>query len=152
MRQGEVRSAPVESYERQEVLTELLAFEAPYLEERCLIKEIVGSKAEYDLLFTEVKKYLWLAVNHETNLTMFSLRVDEVWHQFILFTRQYSEFCERFFGKYVHHLPESSFIPRNRTPREEFETIYGANLGSVPSVWKEDVFGETCGPTGSCRN
>ena len=31
--------------------------------------------------------------------------VDLAWHEFILFTRYYSEFCKKHLGKYIHHNP-----------------------------------------------
>lgn len=33
--------------------------------------------------------------------------IDKVWHQHILFTRTYSEDCQRIFGRYIHHDPAS---------------------------------------------
>jgi len=34
-----------------------------------------------------------------------SVAVDEAWHEFILMTRQYSDFCHHAFGRYLHHAP-----------------------------------------------
>ena len=31
--------------------------------------------------------------------------VDELWHEFILYTRQYDRFCKRAFGGFFHHTP-----------------------------------------------
>lgn len=31
--------------------------------------------------------------------------VDELWHNFILYTRNYQQFCKRAFGHYLHHTP-----------------------------------------------
>jgi len=31
--------------------------------------------------------------------------VDQVWHEHILFTREYRDFCKKHFGKYVNHAP-----------------------------------------------
>lgn len=132
-------------------LGELLDFEAPYVLERLLKRGIVKDREEYEHLFAEMKKYLWLTANYASGLSMFSLRVDEIWHQFILFTKQYHDFCERFFGRYMHHLPESSYIPRQHTSRQDFERLYEMHFGAISGVWREDTFGDTCGPTGACR-
>ncbi len=35
--------------------------------------------------------------------------IDIVWHAFILHTKEYAEFCGKFFGRFVHHLPPSEF-------------------------------------------
>lgn len=31
--------------------------------------------------------------------------VDDLWHEFILYTRQYQSFCARAFGRFLHHAP-----------------------------------------------
>lgn len=31
--------------------------------------------------------------------------VDDFWHEHILFTKQYMEFCQEHFGEYIHHQP-----------------------------------------------
>ncbi len=31
--------------------------------------------------------------------------VDDLWHEFILFTRLYGAFCQRYFGRMIHHQP-----------------------------------------------
>lgn len=38
-------------------------------------------------------------------VSMPSQAVDELWHDFILSTRHYREFCRRAFGRYLHHHP-----------------------------------------------
>jgi hypothetical protein len=38
-------------------------------------------------------------------LGMPSRAVDAAWHEFILHTREYTAFCKRAFGHYLHHLP-----------------------------------------------
>lgn len=34
--------------------------------------------------------------------------VDEAWHEFILHTKSYSEYCTHRYGRFIHHLPNSS--------------------------------------------
>ena len=34
--------------------------------------------------------------------------VDEAWHEMILMTRHYTSFCDRAFGRYLHHNPDST--------------------------------------------
>ncbi|HCS91186.1 MAG: hypothetical protein N838_12120 [Thiohalocapsa sp. PB-PSB1] len=38
-------------------------------------------------------------------LAMPSQAVDLLWHEFILFTRQYQEFCQMALGRFLHHTP-----------------------------------------------
>ena len=37
-----------------------------------------------------------------------SKAVDEAWHEMILITREYTYFCDRAFGRYLHHNPDST--------------------------------------------
>lgn len=38
-------------------------------------------------------------------VSMPSKVVDDLWHEFILFTQHYDEFCKKAFGKFLHHTP-----------------------------------------------
>jgi hypothetical protein len=93
-----------------------LDFEAPWLIEKLVKDRIVATPAEGEALFTEVKRYLVMARSDESRIwEMYSLRVDEVWHAFILYTVQYTDFCHRHFGRYIHHAPSNA--PRAATAR-----------------------------------
>lgn len=45
--------------------------------------------------------------------------VDDAWHEFILFTRQYEKFCRNGFGRFLHHTPAEVM----RTPTDATEGI-----------------------------
>lgn len=32
--------------------------------------------------------------------------IDQMWHIFLLYTKDYAEFCEKYFGEFLHHLPD----------------------------------------------
>ncbi|MDP5129918.1 MAG: hypothetical protein NWQ54_03480 [Paraglaciecola sp.] len=38
-------------------------------------------------------------------VSMPSQVIDVAWHEFILFTRQYDQFCSKAFGRFLHHTP-----------------------------------------------
>lgn len=38
-------------------------------------------------------------------VSMPSQVVDELWHEFILYTRHYEQFCQKAFGRFLHHTP-----------------------------------------------
>jgi hypothetical protein len=46
-----------------------------------------------------------------TGIGMPSRVVDDLWHEFILDTREYSAFCEQAFGAYFHHIPAAKMAP-----------------------------------------
>ena len=37
-----------------------------------------------------------------------TLEVDEAWHEFILHTKQYADYCSRKFGRLIDHVPGSA--------------------------------------------
>jgi len=70
------------------------------------------SLEEADELFEETKKWLWLqvAARHHPDspplaMTVALAMVDEMLHTFILFTREYIQYCDENYGVYLHHTP-----------------------------------------------
>lgn len=65
-------------------------------------------------IFEETKKWLWLASkSSELNGTSLFidkplLIIDEMWHNFILHTKQYYKFCFDNFKRFLHHVPSSA--------------------------------------------
>src|SRR5687767_15137568 len=70
--------------------------------------------------FQEVLKYLWLTRKHKQDrakdpdaaylprncIMLRSMQeIDDMWHEFILFTEDYTAFCHDYFGEYIHHVP-----------------------------------------------
>jgi hypothetical protein len=41
-------------------------------------------------------------------ISMPSQVVDDLWHEFILYTRNYAQFCRRAFGRFLHHTPAAA--------------------------------------------
>lgn len=87
---------------------------------------------------------------------MTSKVVDEVWHQFILFTKAYHEFSKEFIGEYLHHTPTTSFTPLDRDDTKKFIELYSSTFGSIPKIWGlrnslEDITDGSCGGcSGNC--
>jgi len=121
-----------------------LSFEAPYVVERLVKDRVVASEAEAEELFNEAKRYLVLSeVHRDLVVGMYSVRVDEAWHAFILYTDQYREFSKKYFGKYIGHAPKNApgadgHDHQHRRDlsfsefREKYEELFGEPL---PDVW-----------------
>lgn len=53
----------------------------------------------------ECKRFMYLATV-APNLDLAPTKpIDDYWHQFVLFTEEYEEFCVKFSGYFVHHNP-----------------------------------------------
>jgi len=70
-------------------------------------------------IFKEMKRFLCL-VNEYPDDYIFTHEplwvIDEMWHTFILYTKDYYDFCMQFFGKIIHH---------HITPRLQKQKIKG---------------------------
>jgi hypothetical protein len=137
-----------------------LDYEAPVLIEKLLKDRVVDTAAEAHALFTEVKRYFVLNdVDRTKTWKMYSLRVDEVWHEFVLFTWEYTAFSKKYFGRYVHHAPSNAPDPGfgHRAPEatfaefgDRYREVFGVDL---PDVWDDAtsvrlnrrVINERCG-------
>ncbi len=64
-------------------------------------------EAEILDIFNETKKFLALYKVGKIVVTPELGIIDEMWHTFILFMQQYEEFCVKFFGKVIIHVPTS---------------------------------------------
>lgn len=47
-------------------------------------------------------------------VSMPSQATDDLWHEFILYTRHYEQFCQRAFGRFMHHTPAVVLGPHKR--------------------------------------
>jgi hypothetical protein len=122
---------------------EALDYEAPFVIDKLVKERFVDTAVDACALFTEVKRYLVLChVDHTKSWKMHSLSVDEAWHQFVLFTAEYSAFCARYFGRYRHHAPSNAPDTGVRHAPEatlaEFGDRYREVFGvDLPEVWED---------------
>jgi hypothetical protein len=49
--------------------------------------------------------FLAYLMSGQRNVSMPSQVADDLWHEFILYTREYDSFCRRAFGGFLHHTP-----------------------------------------------
>lgn len=122
---------------------EAIAFKAPGVVDR-LVKDRIAERPLAEQLFTEIKKYLVLCETEPgQTIGMYSVMVDEAWHAFILFTNVYTEYCNRFFGRYVDHSPDDGAVS-NIGPdtlsfndfRSRYENLFEHQL---PAVWFDEL-------------
>lgn len=126
-----------------------LSYQAPFLIEKLLKERIVESEKEANALFLELKRYIVIAYLDDTICwDMYSRRIDEVWHQFVLFTKEYTDFSEHFFGRYIHHVPGNSqtseidnfSINSKESSFEDFKHHYEEMFKiSFPIEWYDEV-------------
>lgn len=78
-----------------------------------------------------------------------SEQVDKGWDTFILYTIEYSAFCQRVAGRYIHHTPNDG-LPVNATALSPAET---AELIRAEGYWVlDEMWDAPAGSKANCTN
>ena len=89
------REAFIDSYPYGKFLDQRLSAQRPEL-----------SPEQREQVFDGLRDYFHLCnTAGQRMVAMPSQAVDDAWHEFILFTRQYEQFCRNAFGRFLHHTP-----------------------------------------------
>jgi hypothetical protein len=71
--------------------------------------EELGDDRQADIALEGLRSWYLACLYADGELIgMPSRAVDEAWHEMILMTREYTEFCRRAFGRYLHHSPDTT--------------------------------------------
>ncbi|WP_226002887.1 hypothetical protein [Paenibacillus sp. BJ-4] len=81
------------------------------------------TEQEYDWRWNELQRYFMLCAIMN-RVPMFSHDVDELWHEMLMFTREYQQFSEAFFGRMLHHAPHSGGSQPIPGERAWFDWLY----------------------------
>lgn len=57
-------------------------------------------------------------------VAMPSQAADDLWHEFILYTREYDAFCRRAFGGFLHHTPAVVLVKERRQSNEGLRRVW----------------------------
>jgi len=89
-------------------LKKVLAYRNPDVVER-FRNEYPVTRREAELIWLDTLRWLWLGATRETDvplaITVSTAVIDEMWHTFVLFTKDYFAFCQGHFGRFIHHSP-----------------------------------------------
>jgi len=90
---------------RREALIRAYEFR-PALKSKLKEKHTNLTEPQIGLVFQALRDYFQIcAMSSGRMVSMPSQVVDDAWHDFILFTKDYETFCKSAFGKYLHHTP-----------------------------------------------
>lgn len=74
--------------------------------------------AQIDLVLDALRQYFLACLSAQRGgrlaktLGVPSKAMDDAWHEFIVMTREYADFCQRAFGRYLHHTPHALMADR----------------------------------------
>lgn len=78
----------------------------PAIRQKLKIKHPALSDAQLDNVFQGLRDYFYICNRAKRRMVaMPSQIVDDAWHEFILFTRSYDRFCNKAYGRFLHHTP-----------------------------------------------
>ena len=108
----------------------------------------------------ELKRFLALCALNE-GPEKYGMRgpVDHLWHTFIMFTKEYHQFCDAVGGRFIHHSPEkkSDAVSEISVAHyEKFLSDYKATFGEVapvhiwPTVVDGKIEGSDCDGCSGC--
>ncbi len=119
---------------KQPELSILLTYTNPHILKR-YEKDYPNNQLKAEEALQELLKFFWLSqqhkleqkIAHDNNKAFTVLNfqaaiheemkeIDDMWHTFLLFTQEYMDFCEHYFGHFIHHSPTTD---ESETPSPE---------------------------------
>lgn len=108
-----------------EILSEILKFRNRNITHRFSNMYPHIEASEVEIIYEDMLRYLWLTaqleVERESNpetpdVTLWGGMgiIDEMWHAFILYTQSYANFCDKYFGRFIHHPPPVQKFAKNK--------------------------------------
>ncbi|MES2658028.1 MAG: hypothetical protein V4689_05390 [Verrucomicrobiota bacterium] len=113
------------------------------------------TQVEAEQLFLDTKRFLYICASHSDKGPFSPTEIiDKGWHEFLMFTFSYQQFCTEFLGKFVHHwpfTPSVKVLPGgvHRSYCVAVE-VFGADLSENWSISHNDISMSNCGCDGSC--
>jgi hypothetical protein len=126
------------SREQVETLQAIDRADLWFVEER-LVSKVGATPEGAREAIQEFKRYMALVGLGYRGLGMASPLVDEAWHTFILFTKDYAAFCQVAFGEFIHHVPRTSRDPQTTDGTERFVRAYREVFGDLSTIWGERI-------------
>lgn len=103
------------------MIEKIQALDLSYLEER-IIKEGKISRENVGNAIRRYKNFLSLMIKYPGQTIVPTEDIDEVWHNHILHTKEYTRDCEAIFKSYKHHSPFHDH--EDESAREEMNQKY----------------------------
>ena len=111
-----------------------------------------------EALFKDTKRFLLLCGCFRSRGPLSpTAAIDNGWHEFLMFTKDYQEFCEQYFGGFLHHSPFVPWIAEKpggiyRTYRLARE-VFGSDLSQnwmLAELCTDVVEASNCSCGGGC--
>lgn len=104
------------------------------------------SRETAEMIMDGALGFLKLCADHPGNGFAPSKMVDIGWHTFLMYTREYQEFCQRVAGHFIHHAPNDILGKTYFTAKYTKVFMNGIAMAYNPSVWGKSA---ECGDGGA---
>jgi len=94
------------------------------VKDRVLKSEPGLTDGEWQWRWFELKRYFLMCAVLRS-VPMYSVKVDALWHEMLMFTREYEQFCQQFCGAFIHHAPHAPDNVQDPSDRAWFDWVYG---------------------------
>ena len=108
----------------------------------------------------ELRRFLVLCATNEGPGYGMRGQIDEAWHTFLMFTREYAEFCDAIGGRFIHHQPHTTPADRSEGSGAytrflaDYEHAFGepAPADLWPRPFGSEEVGGPCGGCSQCES
>ncbi|MCQ6561933.1 hypothetical protein [Paenibacillus mendelii] len=105
------------------------------VKDRVLKNEPGMGERDWQWRWFELKRY-FLMCGVLRNVPMYSAKVDDVWHEMLMFTWEYEQFCKNFCSSFIHHAPHAPGAKADPADRAWFDWVYGELFTILPASAK----------------
>jgi hypothetical protein len=102
------------------------------VKDRVLKETPTMREGEWQWLWFELKRYFLMCAILR-GVPMYSVKVDDVWHEMLMFTREYEQFCKALCGGIIHHAPHTADAKPETGERAWFDWVYGELFEAAPA-------------------
>ncbi len=114
-----------------------------------------------EIFFKDLMRFFWASKKHESdkknsptnsNFDFIYIMdeemkgIDQMWHIFLLYTQDYSDFCFKYFGQFLHHLPDLVDPEPSEMQTKRFEENLEKFLNYTYDVLGEEVISRWYAP------
>ena len=136
-----------------EAFERIMSFQMPEFVER-FAKKHNATQEEAQEVFQETLRFLYLCRQGKGARFSFapSPKIDEGWHNFILFTKEYKAFCEKYIGWFIHHQPvlNGGSGDKYQTTYRVAERIFGSLNQRIWPAFGTGACQVACAPGDPC--
>ncbi len=130
-------STGIQFAQANSLLERVMGYQNPAVVCRIMDKVHLDLKSA-TLLFDDTKRFLYLCgIKAKGDPSIAPPEgVDAGWHEFLLFTEDYQQFCELYFGRFIHHRPRRPEDPTgDGTIMRHSRQLALATFGALSSNW-----------------